>query len=46
MSQGKLEVHLKQMHEMAEERLSLVHKEEPKYNFRKVEQTKGLLGAK
>ena len=46
MSKNKLEAHLKQMHEMAEERQRLVHREDPKYNFKKVDQTKEYLNAK
>lgn len=46
MSKNKLEAHLAQLHEMAEEKQRLIHRDDPKYNFKKVEQTKRDLDAK
>jgi hypothetical protein len=46
MSKSKLETHVLQLQDMALERMRLVHRDEPKYNFKKVANTKELLGAK
>ena len=46
MSKNKLEAHLKHMHEMAEEKQRLIHREDPKYDFKKVEGIKNDLDAK
>jgi hypothetical protein len=46
MSRNKLETHLKQLHEMAEEKQRLVHRADPKFDFRKVEAAKRDLESK
>jgi len=46
MSKSKLETHVLQLQDMAQERMRLVHRDEPKFNFKKVSGTKELLGAK
>lgn len=40
MSKNKLQSHLEQLHEMAVERQHLLHRNDPKYNFDKVQATK------